>query len=263
MYVSVLQLYVLQHLWHDSIGNVQGMEKDIILLATTITHAGNFATDAQRVNVAFTRAKHHLVVLGSSPVLRSCSPAFRLLLAGCQMMPAGAILTMRSTPFKASGTKPPDSTIPSSARSPSVASLGACHAQGLGNGLQSMSPAPPGRGPAYDGALQANPPVSSGTPSSVNINVSNVRADGMHSQHAGKDDAGVLLYSSIKGSHAERPPENGQLSGDGHSVQGTAHPAAKERSLTAGPCQKTHEAAASDAAATSNEKPSQNVLFDI
>ncbi len=36
-----------------SIGNVQGMEKDIILLATTITHAGNFATDAQRVNVAF------------------------------------------------------------------------------------------------------------------------------------------------------------------------------------------------------------------
>lgn len=115
------------------IGNMQGMEKDIILLATTITHAGNFATDAQRVNVAFTRAKHHLVVLGSSPVLRSCSPAFRLLLAGCQMLPAGAALTARSTPPEASGTKPPpSSSTPPSAMHTSVASLAASHAQALG-----------------------------------------------------------------------------------------------------------------------------------
>ena len=68
------------------------MEKDIILLATTITHGGNFATDAQRVNVALTRAKHHLLVLGCSHVLRTCSPAFRLLLASCQMLPPGGNL---------------------------------------------------------------------------------------------------------------------------------------------------------------------------
>lgn len=73
------------------------MEKNIILLATTITHAGNFATDAQRVNVAFTRAKNHLVVFGCSHVLRSCSPAFRMLLAGCQMLPAGASFLSQSS----------------------------------------------------------------------------------------------------------------------------------------------------------------------
>lgn len=76
------------------LGIMQGMEKDIILLATTITHAGAFATDAQRVNVALTRARHHLIVLGCSQVLRTSSPAFRLLLSSCQMLPAGACLVL-------------------------------------------------------------------------------------------------------------------------------------------------------------------------
>lgn len=182
MYASMLQEYVLQVLWNDGIENVQGMENDIILLATTITHAGNFATDAQRVNVAFTRAKHHLVVLGSSPVLRSCSPAFRLLLAGCQMMPAGVSLTLQSTPPKGIGTKPPlSSSAPPSATSPSVATLGASHAQALCNDLSSMSPALPARSPAYGAALQTNLPKSSGAPSSVGLSFSNASAAGMHS----------------------------------------------------------------------------------
>ena len=73
------------------------MEKDVILLATTITHAGAFATDAQRVNVALTRARHHLIVMGSSGVLRSSSAAFRLLLSSCQMLPAGACLVLPSS----------------------------------------------------------------------------------------------------------------------------------------------------------------------
>lgn len=76
------------------LGVVQGMEKDIILLATTITHAGAFATDAQRVNVALTRARHHLIVLGCSQVLRTSSSAFRLLLSSCQILPAGACLVL-------------------------------------------------------------------------------------------------------------------------------------------------------------------------
>ncbi len=257
MYASVLQQYMLQVLWHDGIGNVQGMEKDIILLATTITHAGNFATDAQRVNVAFTRAKHHLVVLGSSPVLRSCSPAFRLLLAGCQLLPASASLTLRSTPPKAIGTKPPPSSSdPPSATSPSVASLAATHAQALGNDLPPMSPALPASSPAYS-ALQANLPISSGAPSSVGLSFSTGSADGMHSQRSGSGDAGTLLNSSIKDSHAERPSESGQLSADGQSVQGTAQPATNGQSLTAITCQKGREAV------TSHEEPSQKFLSDI
>ena len=263
MDVSVLQQYALPALRHDGgIGNVQGMEKDIILLATTIMHAGNFATDAQRVNVAFTRAKHHLLVLGSSPVLRSCSPAFRLLLAGCQMLPAGASLTVRSTPPKASSTNPPhSSTIPPSDTSP-VASLAASQAQALGNGLLSMSPTLPASSPAYDGAFQANLPINSGAPSDVSLSFSNASAAGMHSQLPGSGDAGTLLNSSIKDLHAECPPESGRLSADGQSVQGTAQPATNEHSLRVVSCQKAHEAVFSDAA-TPNEELSQKFLFDI
>lgn len=72
------------------------MEKDIIILATTVTHGGAFACDVQRVNVAFTRARHHLLVVGCSSVLRSCSPAFRLLLAGCPHIPAAGGLLIRA-----------------------------------------------------------------------------------------------------------------------------------------------------------------------
>lgn len=86
------------------LGAMQGMEKDIILLATTITHAGAFATDAQRVNVALTRARHHLIVLGCSQVLRTSSSAFRLLLSSCQMLPAGACLVLPGTLSNLSST---------------------------------------------------------------------------------------------------------------------------------------------------------------
>ena len=70
------------------------MEKDIIILATTITHGGAFASDVQRVNVALTRARHHLVLLGCSAVLRNCSAAFRLLLESCPLTPAAGGLPL-------------------------------------------------------------------------------------------------------------------------------------------------------------------------
>ncbi len=179
------------------------------------------------------------------------------------MLPAGASLTLRSTPSKASGTKPPlGSSTPPSAMSPSVASLAASHAEALGNCLPSMTPALPASSPAYDGPLQTNLPISSGAPSSVGLSFSNISADSMHSQRTGSGDAGALLNSSIKDSDAERPSESGRLSADGQSVQGTAQPASHEQSLRAIPGQKAHQAVVSDAA-TSDEEPSQKFLFDI
>ena len=86
---------------------LQGMEKDIIILATTITHGGAFASDVQRVNVALTRARHHLLVLGCSPVLRSCSAAFRMLLASCPNMPAAGGLPIRSAAHTVGHHHPP------------------------------------------------------------------------------------------------------------------------------------------------------------
>jgi superfamily I DNA and/or RNA helicase len=48
----------------------QGAEKDIILLATTTTNPNSeFCSDGARINVAITRARHHLVVVGMADVL--------------------------------------------------------------------------------------------------------------------------------------------------------------------------------------------------
>ena len=43
---------------------VQGMEKAVIILSTAVTRAGSFVSDARRLNVALTRAKRHLVIVG-------------------------------------------------------------------------------------------------------------------------------------------------------------------------------------------------------
>lgn len=48
-----------------------------------------FAGDKHRLNVALTRAKRHLLLIGSMPVLQSGSEAFKLLLAKCRSLPGG------------------------------------------------------------------------------------------------------------------------------------------------------------------------------
>lgn len=103
---------------------LQGMEKDIIILATTITHNGAFASDVQRVNVALTRARHHLLVLGCSSVLRSCSAAFRLLLASCPSMPAAGSLPIRSASPTAGHDQFPSSTMGVPGLEPSLSTAG-------------------------------------------------------------------------------------------------------------------------------------------
>ena len=48
---------------------LQGLEKPIIILSTAVTCPGSFVGDAQRLNVALTRAKHHLILVRASTLL--------------------------------------------------------------------------------------------------------------------------------------------------------------------------------------------------
>ena len=52
-----------------SIDSSQGREYDIVLLSTVRTTHGQFMSDYNRINVAITRAKHGLVIVGNSDVL--------------------------------------------------------------------------------------------------------------------------------------------------------------------------------------------------
>ena len=67
----------------------QGAEKDLIILTTATTRPGSFIADAARLNVALTRAKNNLVVVGCGHVLERTAPAFAALIQAAKTTPAG------------------------------------------------------------------------------------------------------------------------------------------------------------------------------
>lgn len=67
----------------------QGAERDVIILSTTVTRPGSFAADSCRLNVALTRARHNLVVVGCAPALQQSAPALAALLRKCRAAPGG------------------------------------------------------------------------------------------------------------------------------------------------------------------------------
>ena len=67
----------------------QGAEKDLIILTTATTKPGAFAADAARLNVALTRARHNLVVVGCAPALDRTAPAFAAVLKTARSTPGG------------------------------------------------------------------------------------------------------------------------------------------------------------------------------
>lgn len=68
---------------------MQGQEKDVIILSTTVTRASSasFASDCQRLNVALTRARRHLIVIGCAAALEPSAPAFAEILRVCRRSP--------------------------------------------------------------------------------------------------------------------------------------------------------------------------------
>jgi len=67
----------------------QGAEKDLIILTTATTLPGSFIADAARLNVALTRAKNNLVVVGCGQALERTAPAFAALIQAAKTTPKG------------------------------------------------------------------------------------------------------------------------------------------------------------------------------
>lgn len=65
------------------------MEKEVIILSVTVSRPGPFASDSQRLNVALTRARRHLVIVGDLSVTEQLAPAFALLVDRASKLPGG------------------------------------------------------------------------------------------------------------------------------------------------------------------------------
>ena len=53
----------------NTVDSFQGGEKDVVILCTVKTSVTDFMDNARRINVALTRARHHLVIVGHQPTL--------------------------------------------------------------------------------------------------------------------------------------------------------------------------------------------------
>ena len=67
--------------------HAQGAEREVIVLSTAVTRPGAFAADACRLNVALTRARCNLLVVGCAPALQQSAPAFAAILRKCRGTP--------------------------------------------------------------------------------------------------------------------------------------------------------------------------------
>ncbi|KAF5294950.1 hypothetical protein FQR65_LT10663 [Abscondita terminalis] len=54
----------------NTVDSFQGQEKDVIIMSCVRENSNNFVTDEQRLNVALTRAKHALYIIGSSSLFK-------------------------------------------------------------------------------------------------------------------------------------------------------------------------------------------------
>ena len=69
-----------------TVDSFQGQEREVIILTTAVTSSGGFSSDERRINVALTRARSHLILVGCAPALQDC-PIWGRVLPVCEMCP--------------------------------------------------------------------------------------------------------------------------------------------------------------------------------
>jgi senataxin len=55
----------------NTVDSYQGREKDVIIISTVRSHGMGFLADKRRLNVAVTRAKHFVLIVGNSCSLKN------------------------------------------------------------------------------------------------------------------------------------------------------------------------------------------------
>jgi regulator of nonsense transcripts 1 len=63
-----------------TIDGAQGREYDVVFISMVRTNGGSFIDDHRRINVALTRARHGLVIVGDATTLASSSSDWKVLL---------------------------------------------------------------------------------------------------------------------------------------------------------------------------------------
>jgi len=73
-----------------TVDSFQGAERSVVILSFSLTRSdAAFSGNMQRLNVALTRAKHHLVAVGCSAALAASAKPLRALVAHCKGSPGG------------------------------------------------------------------------------------------------------------------------------------------------------------------------------
>lgn len=81
-----------------TVDSFQGAERDVVILTTSTNVSTSFLAAPERLNVALTRARRHLVIVGCVPALEAASPALRDVVRtakrtpGAYVPPGGRIL---------------------------------------------------------------------------------------------------------------------------------------------------------------------------
>lgn len=88
----------------------QGREKDVVVFSVTATSNLSFVSDPNRLNVAFSRAKKKLVVVGNAEAVRRGGGTLRDLLWECSKR--GTVVVSRSSDSLPSRTSTPELALP-------------------------------------------------------------------------------------------------------------------------------------------------------
>jgi senataxin len=152
----------------NTVDGFQGQEKDVIILSAVRTNAVGFLSDRRRVNVALTRAKSNVFVIGCAKLLRTDALWGTLVSHADQL---GVLSSVVPTTFSMLAAQAaPRKSLPSTSASPAPRKSATAAAAAVPTSAGAMTPAqlrkqtPASSKASPAGVKRSRPPSPSGTP---------------------------------------------------------------------------------------------------